>query len=78
MGVPRQQYNHDDVAQKHLTINIPASEPGRLWVFGVTLTPNGILYYGSRSAAREIDDGALSAVQVNSTILGSEREKNIE
>ena len=61
-GVPHRQYNMGGVAEKHLTINTPAPEPGRLWDFGVTLTDSGIGYYGSLTAAREIDEGALSAV----------------
>lgn len=61
-GVPHRQYNEGDVAEKHLTINTPAPEPGRLWDFGVTLAANGIGHYGSLTAAREIDDGALSVV----------------
>lgn len=61
-GVPHRQYNKGEVSEKHLTINTPAPEPGRLWDFGVTLAPTGIGHYGSLTAAREIDDGALSAV----------------
>ncbi|KAK7705213.1 hypothetical protein SLS64_008049 [Diaporthe eres] len=61
-GVPHRQYNEGDVAEKHLTINTPAPEPGRLWDFGVTLAPDGVGHYGSLTAAREIHDGALSAV----------------
>lgn len=61
-GVPHRQYNNCDVVEKHLTINTPAPEPGRLWDFGVTLDPNGIGHYGSLTAASEVDDGALSAV----------------
>lgn len=61
-GVPHRQYNVGGVSEKHLTINTPAPEPGRLWDFGVTLAPNGVGHYGSLTAAREINDGALSAV----------------
>lgn len=60
-GVPHRQYNNCKVVEKHLTINTPAPEPGRLWDFGVTLASNGIGHYGSLTAAREVDDGALSA-----------------
>lgn len=59
---PHRQYNNCDVVEKHLTINTPAPEPGRLWDFGMTLTSDGIGHYGSLNAAREVDDGALSAV----------------
>lgn len=59
-GVPHRQYNESDVVEKHITINTPAPEPGRLWDYGVTLAATGHGHSGSLTAASEVDDGAFS------------------
>ncbi|KAF9890024.1 hypothetical protein FE257_006704 [Aspergillus nanangensis] len=63
-GVPHRQYNQGKVTERHVVINTPPPASGRLWDYGVKMTPAGEGHYGDLNAAAKIaDDNVFLAGQ---------------